>query len=62
MLTDALGYPLKFILTGGERHDITQAESLLNNVSGQYVIADKAYDKEEFIKTIESHQQESHNK
>ena len=29
LLVDALGFPLRFILTGGERHDITQAESLL---------------------------------
>ena len=29
LLVDALGFPLQFILTGGERHDLSQAESLL---------------------------------
>jgi len=35
---------VRFILTGGERHDITQAEPLIENLSADYVIADKGYD------------------
>nr|WP_223158787.1 IS5 family transposase [Wolbachia endosymbiont of Pentalonia nigronervosa] len=39
-LVDALGNPLKFTLTAGQRNDITQAEALcLNSV----VVADKGY-------------------
>jgi transposase len=42
--SDALGNPLKFIVTAGQRNDITQAEALLKDVSQAYVIADKGYD------------------
>jgi len=40
---------LRFILTGGERNDITQAESLVKDFSADYVIADKGYDSEAFV-------------
>ena len=49
LATDALGNALRFILTGGERHDITQAEQLIENLSADYVIADKGYDAEPFV-------------
>ena len=41
---DGLGNPLRFILTGGQDHDITQAEALLAGYAGAYVIADKGCD------------------
>ncbi len=44
LLVDALGFPLRFILTGAERYDITQAESLLAPFHFEAVIADKGYD------------------
>lgn len=44
LATDALGNALRFILTGGERNDITQAEQLIENFAADYVIADKGYD------------------
>ena len=43
-VVDALGYLLKFQITGGNRNDITQAEALLNSYSNSNVIADKGYD------------------
>jgi transposase len=43
-LTDALGRPLRFVLTGGEVHDIKTAPELLAGLSSDGVIADKAYD------------------
>jgi len=49
LATDALGNALRFILTGGERNDITQAASLIENLCADYVIADKGYDAEPFI-------------
>ena len=49
MATDALGNALRFILTGGERNDITQAEELIENFTAGYVIADKGYDAEAFV-------------
>jgi transposase len=52
-LVDALGNPLKFILTPGQRNDITQAEPLLKNVENTVVIADKGYDSNALIQAIE---------
>ena len=43
-LADALGRPLRFILTGGEAGDITTAPDLLSGMTANGVIADKAYD------------------
>ncbi len=41
---DALGNPLRFILTAGQRHDMAQAEALIVDLSFDYLIADKSYD------------------
>jgi transposase len=49
LVTDALGNALRFILTGGERNDITQAEALVEDLFPAYVIADKGYDAEKFV-------------
>jgi transposase len=49
---DALGNPLRFILTGGQQHDITQADALIADYAGEYVIADKGYDSQEFRQHI----------
>ena len=43
-VVDALGNPLAIRLTGGQAHDITQAEALLAEVEPQALIADKSYD------------------
>lgn len=40
---------MRFILTGGERNDITQAELLVKDLSSACVIADKGYDAEAFV-------------
>ena len=49
LATDALGNAIRFILTGGQRNDITQAEALLENLFPEYVLADKAYDSNKFV-------------
>src|SRR5713226_8194008 len=49
---DALGNPLRFRLTAGQSHDITQAEALLTPEPFAFVIADKSYDAEHFLRTI----------
>lgn len=46
---DALGNPLKYILTGGQRHDVTQAQALLEAYQFDRAIADKAYDADELL-------------
>jgi len=53
MLTDALGRPLRFVLTGGQVNDCTQANSLLGNAKTGYVIADKGYDSEQVLEKVE---------
>ena len=40
--------PLRFTLTAGQRHDITQASALIAGYSCEYVIADAAYDSDAF--------------
>jgi transposase len=52
MLADALGRPLRFILTGGQVHDIVAAPALLDGISGGGVIADKAYDSNDLRQLI----------
>lgn len=49
---DALGNPLRFRLTAGQRHDITQAEALIIDYDFERVIADRAYDADDFIQAI----------
>ncbi len=49
LATDALGNAIRFILTGGNRNDITQAEDLTENLTAEYVLADKGYDSEAFV-------------
>ena len=52
MSVDALGNPLRFLLTGGQEHDITQAHGLIVGYESEYVIADKGYDSQGFRQSI----------
>lgn len=52
ILVDALGNPLRFLLTEGQRHDLTQAAGLLDAFPFTYVIADKGYDSDALLQTI----------
>jgi transposase len=58
LIVDGLGNPLDFQLTGGERHDVSQAPALLLAASAErnlsYVIADRGYDAQEFLQLIDS--------
>jgi transposase len=49
---DGLGNPLRFILTGGERHESTQGEALLGAQVGEYVLGDRAFDSDDLIAFI----------
>jgi hypothetical protein len=48
VIVDALGNPLRLILTGGQVHDITQAEVLLGLFEPGALLADKGYDADHF--------------
>ena len=52
-VVDALGNPLALSLTGGQAHDITQAETLIAQVEPDAVLADKGYDSDSFIASLE---------
>jgi transposase len=43
-LCDALGNPLRFVLTPGQQHDSKAAQGLLENLQAKALLADKAYD------------------
>ena len=48
-LVDALGNPTRFILTGGQVHDLNGADALIPYVQADTLLADKAYDAEERV-------------
>lgn len=54
-VTDGLGNPLRFLLSGGNRHDICMAQTLLEpfDLTGKLILADKGYDSAEFIRWVE---------
>jgi transposase len=54
MLADALGRPLRFILTPGQTGDVTQAPALLDGQTAGHVIADTAYDSRALRELIET--------
>jgi transposase len=49
VLVDALGNPLKIILTGGQVHDLTGADALLPEMEATILLADKAYDADQRV-------------
>jgi transposase len=51
---DALGNPLRFILTAGQVNDICQAEDLIRGLSFDKLLADKGYDSDRFRAAIAS--------
>jgi len=54
MASDALGNPVRWQLTGGEVHDITQAPALIEGLDVEQVIADEGYDSDAFIVIIQA--------
>lgn len=51
-MTDALGNPVKFILTGGQESDIGQAENLLIGIQAGALLADKGYDADALLECL----------
>jgi transposase len=46
-VVDALGLPLIFEITEGQRHDIQPAKGLLSRAGSRCLLADKAYDSDD---------------
>lgn len=55
---DALGNPVRIILTVGERADITQAEALLVDYQTDAVLADRGYDANSLLDWLADSQSE----
>lgn len=51
---EGLGYPLRFLLTGGQSNDITRGEPLVAGFHAEYILADKGYDSDALVNTIEA--------
>ena len=54
MAVDGQGRPVRFILTGGQRNDITQAPALLAGFKPKRVLADKGHDSRQLAAQIHS--------
>ena len=52
-LIDALGNPVELMLTPGQAHDLACAEPLIDNAEPRALIADKAYDADPFVDTLD---------
>lgn len=53
MAVDAVGQPVRFILTGGQEGDAPQAVPLLTGIRATHVIADKAYDTDGILSYVQ---------
>lgn len=49
VLVDALGNPVKFVLSSGNEHDLTRAEELAENLENTKILGDKGYDSQKFV-------------
>jgi len=52
VIVDALGNPLALRLTGGQVHDITQAEALAAEAQPEALLGDKGYDADWFRQAL----------
>ena len=44
MATDTFGRPIRFLLAAGQSHDVLAAPALIEGLSPQAILADRAYD------------------
>jgi transposase len=51
---DALGNPVEFVRTPGQRADVSQADELLAGHDAEAIIADKGYDSDPLVRRIEA--------
>jgi putative transposase len=53
-VVDALGNPVALSLTPGQVHDVMQAEPLLEGLEPEALIADKGYDSDKLVETLDA--------
>jgi transposase len=54
VIVDALGYPVDFDLTGGQKADCTQAESLIEDKEFENLLGDKGFDTDKIVEKVEA--------
>jgi putative transposase len=54
LVVDALGLPLTFAITEGQRNDIVPAKELVGRVLSRCLLADKAYDARDFRASLDA--------
>lgn len=54
MACDALGLPIRFLLSGGEVHDSKMAQSLIDGLAAEHLLADKGYDSRQLVAAAEA--------
>ena len=52
VVVDALGNPLRIILSAGQIADIEQAQALIKDTPAHFIVADKGYDSDAFVQAI----------
>jgi len=52
VVVDALGNPLRIILSAGQIADIEQAQALIKDTPADFIVADKGYDSDAFVQAI----------
>lgn len=53
LIVDALGLPLTFEITEGQRHDVLPAKQLVARVMSRSLLGDKAYDSNDFRRAFD---------
>jgi transposase len=53
-ICDALGNPLRFVLTPGQRHDSKPVPELLDGLQAKALLADKAYDSDKIVQSAQA--------
>ena len=51
---DALGNPVRFLITPGQASDVRQGPALIEGIEAEAVVADRGYDSAAFVEQIES--------
>ena len=51
---DALGNPLRLLLSAGQASEYGQSEALIKGFWDDYVLADKGYDSDQFVSAVEA--------
>ena len=54
LIVDAMGLPLTFEITEGQRHDSKPAKELVARVLSRCLLADKAYDSDDFREALDA--------